>query len=232
MAGVADKEKPLSALMLFIAVAWPYYFNDFYMIALSATASLGLLWALDVTFYCLIPAVTLYVLYRRGRLAHVRESLRQPPKLWLVVCMALVISILTHFVFNLMVFPWLTNNICCRMCAPYAFPLGSLGILTAVYAAVSAGILEEVIFRAHLITLMERVLKPHMGTETRRKIAVAFVSCALFALIHWCEGPGKVVSTFLLGLLPTVIYMRSRNLWFLVLWHTIHDALAMGLIRI
>lgn len=232
MAGVTGDDRPLAAALLFAVVAWPYYFNDFYMIALSGTADLGLLWVLDVVFYFLIPSLTLYVLYRRGRLAHVRESLKQPPKLWFVVCMALAIAIVTHIVFTLHITPWLNWNGCCRMCSPYAFPRGGWGLMTAVYAAVSAGILEEVIFRAHLMTLLDRVFTPRMKAGLERKIAVALVSCALFALIHWCEGSGKLAATFLLGLLPTVIYMRSGNLWFPVLWHTMHDALAMGIVKI
>ena len=232
MAGIGSDDRPLAALLLFAAVAWPFYLNDFYLIALSGTSNIGLLWVLDVVFYFLIPSLTLYVLYRRGRLAHVRESLTQPPKLWFVVCMALAIANLTHIVFTRNITPWLNNNICCRLCAPYAFPRGSLGLVTAVYASVSAGVLEEVIFRAHLMTLLERVLTPRIRADLHRKIAVVLAGCALFALIHWCEGPGKLAATFLLGLLPAIIYMRSGNLWFPVLWHTMHDALAMGIVKI
>lgn len=231
MAGVDSSKLPFAAMLPFVVVAWPYYFNDFYMLALSGTSNLALLWGLDIAFYCLIPVATLYVLYRRGRLTHVREALRQPPKLWFVLCMALAIAILTHIVFTRNITPWLNSNICCRLCAPYVFPRGSLGLVTAVYASVSAGVLEEVIFRSHLMTLLERVFTPRIRPELLRKIAVALVSSALFALIHWCEGPGKLAATFLLGLLPAIIYMRSGNLWFVVLWHTIHDALAVGIVK-
>ena len=214
----------------FFLVAWPYYLNDIYLIALSGTSNLTLLWLLDILFYLLIPSVTLIFLYRRGRLAHVREGFRRPKNIAVTIGLALALAIATHVVFTLHISPWLNWNGCCRTCSPYAFPRGRpWHFLTIVYAAVSAGVMEESVFRAHLLTLLEKFFAPHLHAARQKQIAVFVTGCALFALIHWCEGTGKLASAFLLGMIPAAIYLRTGNLWLPVLWHTMHDALAMHL---
>lgn len=219
----------LVILAPFFLVAWPYYLNDIYLIALSGTPNLALLWILDVLFYLLIPAATLMFLYRRGRLGHVRESFRRPKNIGVTVGVALVMAVATHVIFNLHLGPWLNGHGCCRTCAPYPFPATApWHFLTVVYAAVSAGVMEESVFRAHLLTLLDRFCVTRLS-QNRRRIAVFLAGCVLFALIHWCEGAGKLAFTFLLAMIPTAIYMRSGNLWLPVLWHTMHDALAMHL---
>jgi len=56
------------SIAIIALLTWPLCLNDLYLIALG-NARLGLLWALDVFFYLLIPVATFIVLVRRGKIS-------------------------------------------------------------------------------------------------------------------------------------------------------------------
>ena len=81
--------------------------------------------------------------------------------------------------------------------AVYAFDLSAGLALTAVA--------EELAFRA----LMRRVLEK-LTTST---VIIVLVSALVFAAIHWSNGLGNLVISFIAGGLLMVLYLRTGSLW-------------------
>jgi len=209
------------ALLAFIALSWPFYLNDFYLIALSGRrGAIGLLWVLDVIFYALVPCITLAVLYKKGRLDFLKPALAIPrdKRLLATIWAAIALTFVTHIVFTRGLDGMLMALSCCRQCLGYPLPKHELAaFLIAIYAPLSAGILEEIIFRAVLIDLLKKY--------TVKPLIIIVSSAAIFAAIHWCGGSGKLLATFLIGMIPAAIYLRTGNLWLPLLWHVFHDAI-------
>ena len=86
----------------------------------------------------------------------------------------------------------------------------SLGLALVAYS-------EELVFRRISVGLFER-----MGFST---LMVMIVASAIFALMHWGGGAGRIATTFVMGLAFCAIYRRwrSRSLWMVVLVHYFVD---------
>jgi membrane protease YdiL (CAAX protease family) len=210
-------------LVAFAALSWPLYLNDFYLIALSGKReAIGLVWALDVIFYTLVPVTTMVILWKKGWLDCLKTGFARPRRLWLTIPGAALLALATHIVFTQGLDPWLIPLGCCRLCRGYPLPAGALAaMLVTIYAPLSAGLLEEVIFRGILTDLLKKY--------TTNPVAIVVVNAALFAAIHWCGGTGKLAATFMIGLIPAAIYLRTGNLWLPMLWHVFHDAIVFWL---
>ena len=214
----AGLKPPLRDLFLFALISWPYFLNDLYLIPLTRSGNLALLWGLDVVFFCLIPATTLLVLFRRGYMRPAQIGLREWPDGagWM---MAIGAALAAHVVMTLNLEPFLHAELCCRMCGSYPFPAAGLAKWgTIFYAALSAAVLEEIIFRGILINRLRLYL--------RQPWVIVIIAAAVFALIHWCLGPGKLVSTFLMGILSILIYLRRGRLSEAMISHLIFNILA------
>jgi membrane protease YdiL (CAAX protease family) len=81
--------------------------------------------------------------------------------------------------------------------AVYAFDLSAGLALTAIT--------EELAFRG----LMRRVIEK-LTTST---VIIVLVSAMVFAAIHWSNGLGNLVISFIAGGLLMVLYLRSDSLW-------------------
>ena len=208
------------ALLAFVALSWPFYLNDFYLIPLSGRqGAIGLLWVLDVIFYALVPCITLAVLYKKGLLEFLKPALALPRDRRLLATIAggFALAFVTHFVFTRVLDSFIMSLGCCRQCLGYPLPRHELAaFLVTIYAPLSAGILEEVIFRGVLIDLLKKY--------TARPFVIIVSGAAIFAAIHWCGGSGKLMATFLIGMIPAALYLRTGNLWLPMLWHVLHDA--------
>jgi uncharacterized protein len=92
--------------------------------------------------------------------------------------------------------------------------------LVAAYFALSAGIVEELYFRA----LMFRISQFHV----RPLLPYLTLSPVQFALIHWENGVDDMLYTWLVGLLFAGLYARWRNLWPLIAAHVFIDYVNFG----
>ena len=215
---INGQTSPLRDLLLFALISWPYFLNDLYLIPLTRGGNLALLWGLDVVFFCLIPATTLLVLFRKGymRPAHIGLGPWPDRTGWI---MAIGAALAAHVVMTMNLEPFLHNQICCSACRGYPFPAaGLLKWGTILYAALSAAVLEEIIFRGILINRLRLYIQ--------RPWVIFVIAAAVFALIHWCQGPAKLLSTFLMGLLSILIYLRRGRLSEAMISHLIFNILA------
>ena len=88
------------------------------------------------------------------------------------------------------------------------------------FVPVTAGFCEELIWRGYIITRLE--------ARGRGRWSAVLLSAVSFALIHGFL-PGKLLVTFLLGVVGGFYYTRERNLVPLMLAHLVVDVWSFGL---
>lgn len=207
-------------LVLIVLLVWPHYANDLYLILLG-TRSVGMLWILDLIVYTLIPAATLFVLIRRGTLTLAGLGLGRAPRVAAIV-LGVTYGILSYF-FMMVILSYLRKVMPWHLLSGYDYPpMLPLRWVTVIYAALSAGLLEEVIYRGAVIS------------QLRRKISsggiVVLLSCLIFSGIHWGEGPSKVIATFLWGIVPGAWFHSMNETWGLIAAHTCYLLICAGVV--
>jgi hypothetical protein len=73
------------------------------------------------------------------------------------------------------------------------------------------GIMEEVIFRGYLHTVLSRY--------TRNSLVIIAVSAVAFGCIHWSGGFHRILVTGVIGAVFMVLYLRTRSLPAIILAH-------------
>jgi membrane protease YdiL (CAAX protease family) len=97
---------------------------------------------------------------------------------------------------------------------------GMLYLVVIVYFALSAGVVEEFLFRGLLFRAF---------SGFRHSLALFLVlSPLLFSLVHWEDGIANLVSTWIVGLFMALAYLGFRNLWPLVIGHIFTDLVWYG----
>lgn len=83
--------------------------------------------------------------------------------------------------------------------------------------SISAGICEELLFRAYLIPWLDQALPIW---------AAVLLSSALFGLLHAYQGPAGMVRTAAVGLVLALIFLATGSLLVPILLHIVVDAYA------
>jgi len=192
------------SVIIILLLLWPFYLNDFYLIALQ-NSNLPLLWQLDLVFYFLIPTATLTVLFLTGRCS-LRETGLKSPVTGLCVTGGMFWLAGSIIFFHWLLDPMLAGAIPGHLFGGYDFPADQpWRFIVIAYASLTGGVLEEVICRGIVTTELKR--------HIRSAPLVVVLSCALFAGIHWSEGPARLISTGLWAVIPTIWFLRSGSLW-------------------
>jgi membrane protease YdiL (CAAX protease family) len=95
--------------------------------------------------------------------------------------------------------------------------------LLLVFTALTAGVVEELIFRGYLQPRLEIILK---------KLALAIViSSILFALLHYRYGTViNIIGPFFIGLIFSYYYWKYRNITILIICHFLWDLMSLFLL--
>jgi hypothetical protein len=95
--------------------------------------------------------------------------------------------------------------------------------LLLVFTAVTAGVVEELIFRGYLLTRFEAICKNHW-------IAIS-LSSVLFGLMHYRYGTiANMVGPAFIGFVFGYFYWRFRNIKVLMVCHILWDIMAILLL--
>jgi membrane protease YdiL (CAAX protease family) len=181
----------------------------------------ALFWLLDIVQFALVPALSLWLLYR---IAGVRPrdyglGTIVAPKQGAASALALYALVVAVFaggygfarVLTLFIpWEWPATAFLYSQAIPQ-HPGGALAMVA--YLALSAAFVEEIFYRGLPALCVRQDLYP-------------VVSAAAFAAIHWESGTRDVAATFLLGLVLALLYLRIRNLWPFVAGHAVTDMLA------
>jgi membrane protease YdiL (CAAX protease family) len=97
---------------------------------------------------------------------------------------------------------------------------GFLYYVVIIYFGLSAGLVEEFLFRG----LLYRAF-----SGFRHSLALFLViSPILFSLVHWEDGLANLASTYIVGVFMAIAYLGLRNLWPLVIGHIFTDLIWFG----
>lgn len=206
-------------IFIFLLVTWPYFLNDFYLIVLTKDyIYLNALWIADVIFYTAIPLTTLLILRKKNIFTFAEIGFTQRTPL-LYVPLLVLLGLLVHIIITSHLEIWLYAHNCFKTCNGYAFyPNGLLKWLSIIYAALSAAFMEEIIFRG----LLFKMLKSHIA----KTWLILIIANLIFASIHWCLGSGKLISTFIMGIIISLVYLRKGRLSDAILTHLVINILA------
>jgi len=92
---------------------------------------------------------------------------------------------------------------------------GALRVLVVAYFALTAGFVEEVLYRGVAL---------EASRSFRSPIAVyLMLSPPIFAIVHWESGAANVAAAYVVGLFTCLAYLALRNIWPLIVAHTFTD---------
>jgi membrane protease YdiL (CAAX protease family) len=95
--------------------------------------------------------------------------------------------------------------------------------LLLVFTALTAGVVEEVIFRGFLL--------PRLTILLRKPYLAIIASSLIFGLIHFTYGTlSQMIAPFLIGLILAFIYNKYRNIKMVIAIHFLWDLIAMILL--
>jgi membrane protease YdiL (CAAX protease family) len=95
----------------------------------------------------------------------------------------------------------------------------SKNFLLLVFAALTAGVTEELIFRAYLV--------PRFQILFSNKAAAVIVSALMFSAAHYrYYSLIQFIGTFLFGIVFAIHYQKYRNIKMLIIAHTLMDLIA------
>ena len=97
---------------------------------------------------------------------------------------------------------------------------GILYYLVVIYFGLSAGLVEELLFRGLLYRAFSG-FKHSLGL-------FLVISPILFSLVHWEDGLANLASTYIVGVFMAVAYLGFRNLWPMVIGHIFTDLVWFG----
>ena len=95
----------------------------------------------------------------------------------------------------------------------------SRNIVLLVFAAVTAGVTEELIFRAYLV--------PRFQVLFSSKAAAVVVSALMFSAAHYrYHSLRQFIGAFAVGVVFAIHYQKYRNIKMLIIAHTLMDLIA------
>ena len=97
---------------------------------------------------------------------------------------------------------------------------GFFYVVVVIYFALSAGLVEEFLFRG----LLWQAFSGFQHSLTLFLI----ISPILFSLVDWENGVANLAATYLVGIFMAIAYLGLRNLWPLIVGHVFTDLVWFG----
>lgn len=97
-------------------------------------------------------------------------------------------------------------------------PTGLLRVPVVLYFAATAGLVEEIFFRALPLLYLQQRFPKSIPTGL-----YVLSTSALFGVSHWENGAHEVLATFTYGIFASLFYVKLRDLWPLVGAHALID---------
>lgn len=178
-------------------------------------------WAIDFIQYWALPIAVLLTLHLKYDVKPKDYGLIPPSRsypLWEMGGASLIIAVTLVAAWYLL---WIPGRILFGVddflfSFDLVIPDGIFRIPIILYLSISAGVIEEIIFRGLTWTAFSRF---ELGRY--RNYTYLIVSSLLFALVHWEQGSASVLGSFGFGLVAAAIYLKLKNLWPLIGAHAL-----------
>ena len=96
---------------------------------------------------------------------------------------------------------------------------GTTGYILVLILSITVSVSEELFFRFWIITFMKKIFY-------NRTAVIITVSSLLFSSIHLWEGPQGLILTFVIGIIYSIIYIKTERIGILISAHFLHNAAA------
>ena len=195
--------------------------DGFYKFDLASHAR-PLFWAYDFAKFVVLPGAGLWWLYSRFRVRPADYGLRRESPSesgWRFVGLVLTVTLLLSAIY------FVASAIGRELLQPPSrafhqeiLPGGWARYPVAAYLSITAGVTEEVLFRG-LPYLYCRERFPERFPATAYVLSTSIA----FGAAHFENGSGELLATAIFGLAAAALFLKLRNLWPLVLAHTVTD---------
>ena len=176
-------------------------------------------WAQDFIHFVLLPIVILLYLYKRCNLHPKQYGLIKPGKLYPLPELVGA-SLFTAFILYITYIS--VYGVSLKVATSYGYikpyfsyhsviPEGILNLPVVIYLALTAAVVEEIIFRG----IPYKLIFENKQIRNKKSVYILITSF-LFAVIHWESGYPNAISAFVFGLLAAWLYHVYKNLWPLI----------------
>jgi membrane protease YdiL (CAAX protease family) len=189
----------------FLILAAPFFLNDIAFILLNGTFGVYL-----VDYGTRAMVLALCFLWPTSRAIATERLVPEWGTVLAVLCV-LVLPVFGRLAHHLLEVPFVYLT---GLDGLFEFPL--ISDPTLYWFDLTVGLLavalsEELVFRKFALRWLEEV--------GRTPIQIVVISALFFSLMHWGSGPGRLLYTFVVGVIYMAAYLRLRRLWPLVLAH-------------
>lgn len=212
MTVIQHREQRWGLALLLLAL--PFYLNDFAFVALQSN---GLVYLFDWVHRLAIILLAFAMPFTR-RLVLEKPATRAH---WpLILAAIFILPFVSKAMFHLLEKPFIEfTGITGLFFWPYLENPAVYWFDLTVGLALGA-ITEELVFRKIAVNWIE--------TKTQNVWVILLVPATLFSLMHWGSGPGRLIYTFVAGLLYTMMYLKIRRIGPLILAHYAENFMAFG----
>ena len=175
-------------------------------------------WLSDVVQFVVLPAAAVIYLFKQLKTPPSKFGFRGPTtyetywELAGLSCLAIFLYWVCFDVLRHIVARFITTPASSVLFAPALPTTQPLRFLLVLYASLTAAFVEESVYRSI----------PWLYFKTRLKSPRApfvLLSSVAFAVIHWEQGLGIVISAGMLGLVAAGLYTKVENIWPFVIAH-------------
>lgn len=89
------------------------------------------------------------------------------------------------------------------------------GLLLFILPVAVVPVLEEVLYRGYVLTMLSQ--------RTGGTLISLILSCLIFASVHVAFGPGSMAYIFIWAFIPSLLYLRFKNLYPAMLMHSLNN---------
>jgi membrane protease YdiL (CAAX protease family) len=217
---IEEKKLKLSTLIIrLLVIASPLLLNDFYLMLLPKNAG-RLDLVLDILIYLFWQSTIIYLSFQAGwfsfddlgiKFDNIKKDIKDGIILLIIIFIIFFIIILfSNFAERIF-------NIKIKSSSYFSHPKWHpfLVFLYILYLAITAGILEEIIYRGIVITQINKY--------TENKYFLISGSAILFSLVHWSNGLNTILLSLILGIFWAYLFINKRRLLPLIFAHLIYD---------
>lgn len=217
-------QKRLSSYVLLLTS--PFFLlalvNGFYNPGLIDLSLVGF-WIVEAVHYLFLPLAILLVLYRSAGVNPRDYGLVAADKmfpLWKMAGAGVFIGVLLLIAYNSTWRIVYYNFGGDDQLFSYGqiVPEGIWRLPVVLYLALTAGIVEEVMYRG-----LPWFVISNIGTGATYKLIYVLLSSIVFSAVHWEQGLAGLTASFIFGLIAALTYLKLKNLWPLIFAHSLID---------
>jgi len=185
-----------------------------------------LYWLVDLAHFVVIPSILFLYLYKRFNVKPHSYGLIKPTRAYPLseiigasIFSAIILDLIYIATYEI-TYSIFINNGYINPAFNYhsVIPTGILNIPVVFYLAITAAVMEEIVFRG----VPYKIIFNNDHIKYKKQIYV-LVTSACFAAIHWENGYPDLISAFIFGLLAAWLFLTYKNLWPLIGAHFLID---------